>query len=308
MKYRPWYRAWPECAALIFGLGWIPFLPRTVLLALARGCGNIGYRFARSLRNVAEQNLTLVFGDTLAPAERERLLRRCFQHFALLVLDILWFSFRPRQRLARWFHWDPSSDVMFNEGAQLMLTAHYGNWETLGQAYAARGAPIFSVAAPLKNKPVDCIFIYLRQRTGQVIIPQQGAARKLLQGLRQGHKLAVLLDQNTRPRDGGVFVPFFGLPVPVSSAPAALAVKTKTPVLTVLAVPDDTGVYTVTVHDILHADPSAADPVLDLTQRMTRSIEKVILARPEPWCWMYTRWRHLPDGHDGEGYPAYAKR
>jgi lauroyl/myristoyl acyltransferase len=41
---------------------------------------------------------------------------------------------------------------------------------------------------------------------------------------------------------------------------------------------------------------------------MTRSIEKVILARPEPWCWMYTRWRHLPDGHDGEGYPAYAKR
>lgn len=308
MNTRPWYRVWPEFVALVFGIGWIPFLPRPAVVALARFCGRIGFRSSKKLRRVSLDNLALVFGEDLSASEKEALLKRCYSHFALLVLDIIWFTRRPAERMARWVTWDASTDVLFRNEAQLLLTAHYGNWETVGQAYAACGQPILSVAAPLKNKPVDDLFVRLRQKTGQKIIPQQGAARKLLQGLKSKSKLAVLLDQNTRPRDGGVFVDFFGLPVPVSSAPAALAVKTGAPVITVVCVPDDQGVYTVTVHDILRSDPEAEEPVTDLTGRMTRSMEKVIRQAPEYWCWMYKRWHYIPDHADPARYPDYARR
>lgn len=307
MNTRPWYRVWPEFVALVFGLGWIPFLPRPALLALARLCGTLGFRGSKKLRSIARQNLDLVFGDSLPPDEKDALLLRCYRHFALLVLDIIWFTRKPADRMARHISWDASTDILFRDEAQLLLTAHYGNWETVGQAYAACGQPILSVAAPLKNKPVDDLFVRLRQKTGQIIIPQQGAARKLLQGLKAKSKLAVLLDQNTRPRDGGIFVDFFGLPVPVSSAPAALAVKTNAPVITVVCVPDSTGHYTVTVHDTLRPDPSAADPVADLTGRMTRSMEHVIRQTPEYWCWMYKRWRFIPPNTPRDAYPPYAR-
>lgn len=275
-------------------------------MGIARFAGRQGYRHAHKIRRVAEANVELVFGADMTAEQREAMLRNCFERYALLVLDILWFTFRPRQRLSRWFVWEDSTRPVFEEGAQLLLTGHYGNWETLGQAYAALGQPLCSVAAPLKNRQVDRLFVHLRQRTGQTIIPKQGAARRLLQGLRQGQKLAVLLDQNTRPRDGGIFVPFFGLPVPVSPAPAALAVKTGTVVHTVLAVPDGEGVYHVTLHDTLRADPEASDPVAELTARMTRSLERVIREHPEPWCWMYKRWEHIPEGADPSKYPSYA--
>ncbi len=304
---RPWYRVWPEYVALVFGLGWIPFLPRPAVLFLARLCGFIGFRFSKKLRQVSLENLRLVFGDSLSPEEKNALLRRCYRHFALLVLDIIWFTRNPAERMAKWITWDASTDSLFKKEAQLLLTAHYGNWETVGQAFAACGQPIFSVAAPLKNKPVDDLFVRLRQKTGQKIIPQQGAARKLLQGLKSGAKLAVLLDQNTRPRDGGIFVDFFGLPVPVSSAPAALAVKTGAPVITAVCVPDDQGVYTVTVHDVLKSNSDAENPVADLTGRMTRSMESVIRSRPEYWCWMYKRWHYIPEGADPARFPAYAR-
>jgi KDO2-lipid IV(A) lauroyltransferase len=307
MKTRPWYRAWPETAALLFGIGWVPLLPRRAVVALSRGIGRIGYRFSKELRGVALENLDIAFGNELSVDQKEALVRRCYQHFALLVLDIIWFSFRSRARMENWVTWDPSTEVMFRDEAQLMLTAHYGNWETLGQAYAAKGAPIFSVAAPLKNASADKIFIHLRQKTGQVIIPQQGAARKLLQGLRKKKKLAVLLDQNTKPKDGGIFVDFWGLPVPVSSAPAALAVKTQATVCTVVAVPDDHGVYAVKIHDTFSPDPDAEDPVQDLTQRMTNSVINVIRQQPEFWCWMYKRWRLVPEGADIARYPSYAR-
>ncbi|MEX2606695.1 MAG: hypothetical protein WD708_05055 [Kiritimatiellia bacterium] len=308
MKTRPWYRAWPETAALLFGIGWIPFLPRKAVLAFSRGIGRIGFRFSKKLRAVALENLDIAFGDSMSRAEKETLIRACYQHFALLVLDIIWFSFRTRERLEKWVVWSPSSDVMFKDEAQLMLTAHYGNWETLGQAYAAKGQPIFSVAAPLKNKQVDKIFIHLRQKTGQVIIPQEGAARKLMQGLRQRKKLAVLLDQNTPPRKGGLFVDVMGLPAPVSTAPAALAVKTGAEVVTVMAVPDKHGLYTVTVHDTLRANPGAENPVADLTQRMTDSVANVIRKEPRYWCWMYTRWGLVPEDREPSEYPFYARK
>lgn len=308
MRTRPWYRAWPETAALLFGIAWIPLLPRRAVVALSRWFGDLGFLFSKELRGVALANLEIAFGDELYPEERLEVVRNCFRHFALLVLDIIWFSIRTRQRLGKWVRWHGSTDVMFQEGAQIMLTAHYGNWETLGQAYAAKGAPIFSVAAPLKNRSADKIFIHMRQKTGQVIIPQKGAARHLLQGLRNGKKLAVLLDQNTRPRDGGIFVDIFGLPAPVSSAPGALAVKTGAPVCTVVAVPDRKGTYTVKVHEVLHADPEAADPVQDLTRRMSDSIVGVIRSEPEYWCWMYKRWRFIPDDQPYGAYPAYARR
>jgi KDO2-lipid IV(A) lauroyltransferase len=256
---------------------------------------------------VALENLALIYGETQTESERKQMALRCCQHFALLVLDIIWFSFFCRSRLRKWVHWDPSTEIMFADEAQLMLTAHYGNWETLGQAYADRGQPIFSVAAPLKNQSADKVFIHLRQKTGQVIIPQQGAARRLLQGLRNHRKVAVLLDQNTKPKDGGIFVNFMGRPVPVSSAPAALAVKTGATLCTVMAVPDARGLYTVRVYDHFKPDPKAEDPVQALTQRMTDSVVKVIHEQPEFWCWMYKRWRLAPETEDLNRYPSYAR-
>lgn len=307
MKYRPWYRALPETTALILGISWVPLMPRGVILALSRGIGRLGYRFSKDLRSVALANLEIAFGDSLSTEEKEALVKRCFQHFALLVLDILWFSFRYTSRMNKWIKWDESTAPMYEDEAQIQLTAHYGNWETLGQSYALRGQPIFSVAAPLKNRSADKVFIYLRQRTGQTIIPQQGAARRLLQGLKKKHKLAVLLDQNTKPKDGGIYVDFMGLPVPVSSAPAALAVKTKATICTVMAVPDDRGVYTVRVYDTFQPNPDAENPVEELTQRMTDSVVKVIREQPEFWCWMYKRWRLVPEGQDLDRYPYYAR-
>lgn len=308
MKPRPWYRLWPEAAALVFGIGWIPFLPRPAVLCLARGIGSLGHRFSKRLRETARENLDLVFGDEMTPSEKDALLRRCFQHFALLVLDIIWFSFRPRARMAKWITWDPASTApLFRDEAQLLLTAHYGNWETVGQAYAALGQPIQSVATPLKNPVVDRMFVRIREKTGQKIIPRQGAARKLLLGLRNRAKIAVLLDQNTLPRDGGIFVEFFGKQVPVSSAPAALAIKANVPVHPVVCVPDEKGVYTVTVHGELRGDPGADNPVSELTGRMTRSMESIIRERPDYWCWMYQRWRIVPETEALSEYPAYAR-
>ena len=309
MKKRPWYRVWPEYIALCIGLGWIPFLPRRAVLLLARSCGALVYRRSRRLRTLGLTNLEFIYGKEPSKGDYDQLLRQTFQQFGLMALDIIWFSRFAQARMKRWIDWDSATSAFFEPGAALLLTAHYGNWETLGQAVAAKGAPIMSVAAPLKNPKVDRLFIRLRQKTGQIIIPQQGAARSLMKGLKEHKKLAILLDQNTLPKDGGIFVDFFETPVAVSSAPAALAIRQNTPIMTgTMTIEWATGRYHVGLHETLMPDPSAEDPIQELTQRMTHAVERIIRENPVHWCWMYKRWRYIPQGSDSTRFPGYARQ
>jgi lauroyl/myristoyl acyltransferase len=98
------------------------------------------------------------------------------------------------------------------------------------------------------------------------------------------------------------------LPAPVSSAPAALAVKTNTSVFTLTGTADGKGHYTATMHEVMAPDPNSDDPMADLTQRMTDSMTAVIRKRPEYWCWMYKRWELIPEGQNKDDYPFYARR
>ena len=292
-----------ELAAARFGLRVLPRLPRPALLALARGLAWIGYAVSGTLRRVGLANLRLAFPE-MPERERRAVLRASFHRFTLMILDLFWFSRDTRARLRRHVRWDPSARRLMVRQAWLGVTGHYGHWELLGMAMASLGYPLMSVAAPLTHPEVDAIFVDIRQRTGGIIVPQAGAIRRILHGLRHGERMAVLLDQNTLPRDGGVWVEFFGRPIPVSGAPAVLALKTKVPVRFGYCTLQPDGDYAVHCPRVI---PRPQGPPEALLQELTDTMEGVIRRHPESWLWMYKRWKYLPGDEDPARFPDYAR-
>lgn len=303
------YRQKLEFPLTRLGMALIPRLPRRLIVGLARLLGRAAYLVAARERRVGLANLDVVYGATLTAAEKQRILRGAFQTFALVLLDVFWFSRRTAERLRRHVHFDASLEPMFVPAAQICITAHLGNWEIVGMAVTLRGFPLTSVAAPLANPAVDRMFIASRQLSGQVIVPQQGALRQLLKALRHNGKIALVLDQNTPLAEGGMFVPFFGLPAPVSSAPALLALRTGADIFTGGGVPDAHGEYTVFInHRIRTADYASlpeAEALRALTEETVRGTEALIRAHPDKWLWMYKRWKHALPGDDRSRYPYY---
>lgn len=288
----------------------VPRLSRRAVLRLAGTLGTLAYLASPHLRRVGRANLRLVFGDRLPAPERRRLLRHSFRNFALVGLDMLWFGRDTRRRLAEWVRLDPQfEEVALKDRPQILITGHLGNWEILGQAIAARGAPLMSVAAPLLNPEADDLMVRHRQQSGQVIVPREGAVRKLVRHLRHGGKTAMLLDQNTKPSEGGIFVDFFGLPVPVSPAAAVLSRLTGADLYFGYCVPQADGHYFappfVPVPNPERGEDAAAARAL--TRRLTGVAEEIVRRHPEYWLWSYKRWKHIPPGADRAAYPFYAK-
>lgn len=285
-------------------------LPRGAILCLARAIGTVGYHFSGRLKAVGRANIDLAFGDRLSPTEKTAILKQSCRTFALVALDIIWFSKHTVERTKRWVSFEREPADIFKQGqSAVCLTGHLGNWEVLGHAAAVAGFPLASVATPLKNPAVDEFLRRARETAGQTIIERAGAVRALLQTLRRGGRVALLLDQNTQINEGGIFVDFFGLPATVSAAGASLAYRTGTSIFFGFCIPQPDGSYRVRVPRSITPPPYDRDRVDDAVRKITEDItavyEEEIRACPQCWMWMYKRWKHVRPGDRRDRYLFY---
>ncbi len=292
------------------GLAVLPSLPRWAVLACAHAAGAIVYWTAPQQRRITLSNLDVAFGDSLSPQAKRRIAHGAFYAMALVMLDLFWFSRHMEQRVRRYVTLDPALWKHIYTQPMIGVTAHFGNWELLSKALSVYGFAHVAVATPLANPSVDAIIGAGRSIPGVEIVTRQGAIRGLLRALRNKRHVALLLDQNTKPEEGGLFVDFFGLSIPMSTAAAVLSERTGAPVLPVFCRANAKGCYTVySLPPLSRADRERADPnvIRAVTQTIAALFEQEIRAHPEQWLWMYKRWKYIdPDG-PATAYPFYAK-
>lgn len=289
----------------------IPLLPRMVLVGLIRFAGSATYYIAGRERRTGMANLDMVFGSTKSTSNKKAILQKSFTSFAQTMADLFWFSKQTEKRTRKYQTFEPDSGPYFENRAQIIITAHTGNWELIGLESGLLGLDVASVAAVTKNKAVDAMLNTLRQKTGQTIIAREGALRTLINRFRQNGKAAFVLDQNTPEDQGGIWIDFLGIPTPVSSAPAHLAYRTGTEIIFAFSHPVSGGRY------IAHTGQMISPPqydrkqdqnaiVKDLTQQIMDVISNQIRAHPESWLWSYKHWRRHAPGIDPALYPVYS--
>ncbi|NOY81722.1 MAG: hypothetical protein GXP31_12065 [Kiritimatiellaeota bacterium] len=289
--------------------GLTAFLPYRALGFWAARLGRLA-DMVPSRRRLVRANLRVAFPDW-SPQQVEEIAVRAWRNIMLTALEVFWFV-RHGEELSRFVRFDTSvGEAILAKGARgptILLTPHLGNWELIAQGFAAAGGRLCAVARPVRNRWLAALVERARRQHGMEIIPSRGASRRALRALRDGNALGMLIDQNTRPRRGGVFVDFFGLPVPTTRAPAALARRLKTDVLCAALVRSENGFQL----DLAELERPPADyrDDIELTAALLRLNEELIRRHPDQYVWNYERWRYVPDDAPPElrrRYPFYAK-
>ncbi len=301
-----------ESAAYLLLKWTVPFLPRRALMSFSQAAGKLALRMPVRERKDAFINLNAVFGDSKTDEEKKEIFVTSIATFVMTMLDVFWFSRNSEERITTFVQFEdtPNAESFFENKAMICITAHMGSWEIIGQAAALKGADLASIAAPVKNRTVDRILIELREKTGQTIIPRKGALKLLIARLRKNGKTAFVLDQNTDPSEGGIWVDFLGLPMSVSPAPAGLAYRTGTPVYFGFCIPQPDGNYSIQITEMLEPPPYDKERDTDqvakeLTQVIENHISDQIRKYPQFWLWSYRHWRRHASGQFPANYPAY---
>jgi KDO2-lipid IV(A) lauroyltransferase len=284
----------------------IPNFPRSAILLMSQILGSLGVILPIRERRIVLANLRLAYGNSISEAKKKKIMRDSFRTIVLMTLDCFWFTKNAEKRLHAYVKFDSSCEIFYKTKPAVVVTGHFGNWEIMAIAAAFLGYPTVVVAKPLPNANIERILTKFREIAGQRVVLKEGAIRALLGALKNGKRVAFLLDQNTQPKEGGEFVKFFGRYVPVSRAVAKLSIHTGAPVIFIFCIPLDDGYYR--VYTSCSIDPEKwNDNRKKFTQVITNEIEKQVRSNPKYWNWVYKRWKYIPPGEPCEMYPFYAK-
>ena len=302
--------AMPQDFFLLLALLVVPRLSRAGELRVARLLGWVSSRRIWRYRRRAEENVGLAFGRGPAgAAERAAVVRRSFDHQALVATDYFWFL-RDPDRFARHCEIGDETARRWIEGRfpGFFVTAHLGNWELAAQLVASRGRRLWSVFRPFGSGAVSRRMRAFRESRGQFVIPRDGAMRGVLRALRAGDAVGMVMDQHVDGRDGGVYLDFFGVPAGFSPVVGAVAGKLRLPVLVFAMARDEARDRYVfrTVREFT-AEETAAAGAAAVTEGVVAALEEAIRRWPEQWLWSYRRWKRWPPGDDPARYPSYAR-
>ena len=267
--------------------------------ALARFLARVLYRVDTRHRQVGLDNLKQAFGDRYTEAERDAIVRGVYEHFCMVMMEILHIprKLHPttwRDRITLVGH-EAVLGRLLEGGPLIMLTGHFGNWEMAGYLFGVFGFPPNSVARALDNPYLDRFLRRFRERTGQKLIDKNTGYDAMLDVLHEGGVLSFLADQDAGQR--GLFVDFFGRPASTHKAIALLAIEHQAPVVVGYARRIGPGFrYEVGCEDVIFPEEwtGTADDVRLLTQRYTSALEAVIRRNPEQYLWLHRRWKHQP--------------
>ena len=282
MKSRSPILLFIESIAALVGLAIIPWLPRCGIVFLARVVGLLSFSLSRRDKQIAMANLDVAFPGALSDTEKLAILKASCQSFSLVLLDYFWFAFWTEKRLRRWMTLDETARRALETKPLLIISSHYGNWELPTLRMALDHGNVSCVVKTIESPVFNWIVNRTRKSTGQQVLHRDGAAKGLVRAFRGDGIVGLLLDQNTLPEEGGEFVEFFGLPVPVSSVASVMAQKTGVSVVTAHCAPDARGMYTLKINGDTPVH-TAANP----TQEIARQSEALIRQHPEYWLWMY---------------------
>lgn len=237
------------------------------------------------------------FSLGLNDSENVRLSKSFYQYLGLLMMEFMRLPFQNKESIKKIVsdeNLKQITDILKEGKGCIIATGHFGNWEYAGLALAAYGFPVNAVAKPLKNLSFDKFLNKCRQKTGTKIINQKNAYRESLRALKANEIVVMLLDYDTAPEKGGVFIPFFGKMTATIPSAAMLHLKTNAPIIVTRLKRNEDLIHShVEIDQVIQGSEKSEknEKIIDISTRINESYERFIKSNPPEWLWLQRRWR-----------------
>jgi len=275
-------------------------LPREAAVVGGKLMAGTVRRLHRRLTRVGERNLALAMPE-MSAEERRATLGRVFDSLGRLLGEFSQFPKITPQSISELVVYDGFEN--YQRAAErgrgvLLLTGHFGAWELCAFAQGVYGHPLSFLVRPADNPLLDRMVNRYREFSGNRVIDKNNAVRPVLETLKRGEDVGLLIDVNTLA-DQGVFCDFFGIPASSTTGLAVFALRTDAPVVPGVLIWDER----LKSHRLrfepeipLTRTGDFKDEVRINTARFTQVIEGWARRYPDQWMWIHKRWHTRPAG------------
>ena len=135
-------------------LKWVPY---SIVRFIAVGALAIGYQFTIRQRRIAEESLSIAFGDEKTENERQAIIKKCFRNVGLGMIEISYYLVHP-ENVSHMVYMTGREhlDKALEKGkGVIVVTAHFGNFPLMMFYCALQGYKVSSIIRPARDEKME---------------------------------------------------------------------------------------------------------------------------------------------------------
>ncbi len=256
-------------------LSWlILLLPGPIRNYIALRLGSLSYRISQGFRQNVESNIRVATGRAANDAEVREITRAIFLTNALNFTDLLTLAWRSRN----WFRkrtqvvagsWDMVEDVLKEGKGCILVSAHVGCFDFIGQAVQAHGFPLTVVTGRTTSRFVFDGVTWLRARRGAKLVePTPSGIRHVIRALRNNECAVLVADRDFF--ENGHPVEFFGQRTTLPPGAVRIARDTGAPIIPIFTRRNGSG------HEVRFLDPIRVEKTGDVKADVERGMQQLV--------------------------------
>ena len=179
-------------------------------------------------------------------------------------------------------------DIKFSNKQVIFISGHFSNFELMAMSIEKSGINISAIYRPLNNFFLNGMMEKAREKyiCKYQIKKGLGGLKKLIVLKKKKLSTALMIDQRVSE---GIFSNFFNKKALTTTIPAQLVRKFNIPIIPVNIERIGDLNFRITIGEPINF--SKNENIQNITDKLNKIIEEMILKNPEAWIWSHNRWK-----------------
>jgi KDO2-lipid IV(A) lauroyltransferase len=180
------------------------------------------------------------------------------------------------------------NDIKLSNKQVIFISGHFSNFELMAMHIEKSGINLSAIYRPLNNIFLNKIMEKVRKKyiCKNQIKKGIGGLKKLISLKKNNFSTALMIDQRVSE---GIYSEFFNERALTTTIPAHLVKKFNIPVIPVFIERTQGIKFKITISKPIEF--SDHDTIEDITNKLNKILETMILKKPEDWIWSHNRWK-----------------
>ena len=239
-------------------------------------------------KKVIEKNLS-IFNEKISESEKKRISLNMWKNYGMTFIEYVFLDFFRKNNSHIQIVGEKNLDNVINKNKPaIFVSGHFANFELMSMEITKKNIKLATIYRPLNNFFLNPFMEYIRKKyvcENQIKKGLKGV-RESIEYLKKDISIALMIDQRVSE---GEKIPFFGKLAFTTTLPAQLAIKFNVPIIPVFIERIDPDKFRIEFFKEIYA--SNIDNKINLTKKLNKVLENMILKNPNHWIWTHNRWK-----------------
>jgi KDO2-lipid IV(A) lauroyltransferase len=237
---------------------------------------------------IAEKNLKII-DHKISNDEIKKVIRNMWKNYGITFIEYIYLKYFHKNN----FYVNVKDEgnllqIIKENKPVIFVSGHFANFELMSMEITKKGIPLATVYRPLNNFFLNPFMEFLRKKyiCKNQIKKGIGGVRESIYYLKKKKSIALMIDQRVSE---GEKIEFFNKSAFTTTLPAQLSIKFNIDILPVYIERDRENNYKIEFQKRIQ--PKDFANKLDLTKKLNRVLEKMVVRNLYQWILTHNRWK-----------------